>query len=282
MPDYMKNLNAQFTWLKDSQGNPLTINENLPFQIWNQLGLKDLGSSVSPLIRGWGEIIAKKEWYNDKTIDPSHYQPAAKWLSMLGIDKIAKAIPGMRVTNGVLEWNDVAAWAFKQIPTMATMTRLTPAEESINTNYNLASTGLGVKLISFNETDARTNYNKGWSSKLQNLIGQTANENIPDADVLKKGLTDWYKDWAAQETNNDKFIKLKDFLDNNGDNIDADLKRALKATLTAHNKELAKYNEELKGKDIEMLKKLLSEKGILPENQKLYDFIKTGVYNSTQ
>jgi hypothetical protein len=70
LPEYMRNLNSIPLGLKDSSGNPLYLNPNLPFQDLNKLDpMAFLTQGLNPLIKVPLELYQNRSWFFNSPIE---------------------------------------------------------------------------------------------------------------------------------------------------------------------------------------------------------------------
>ena len=191
MPDYYKDLNFIKTGMKDSADNPLFYNPNLPFQDISKLGFNDFMTQLSPLIKIPIELATNKDLFFKSDIDRGRMQQQGKWLSnTLGKlpQALLNAIGAKKDEQGNLLLTDKQSYMLRQFPAFYNMTRMSPANETPKTAYDILSILAGIKFTPFDLNKEKTSKYKTYKSQLDDLIANynQMNESNPLPDMNTK------------------------------------------------------------------------------------------------
>ena len=212
-PDYMKDLGATLTAIKGEDGNPLVWNPNLPFQDWSRLTPKDLISASSPLIQIITELTTNRDIFFGSTIDRAregrnNYSKAPAWLNTIVQkfpDSVLKQI-GMKSKNEEIWISDRAAYTLRQIPPLASLSRVLPATETPKTGLDIMSVGLGAKFFPYNLEKEKA----GRGQEFIDAVNSLKEPEDPDLDDIERALKALYERQISEETGMDDIRSWED------------------------------------------------------------------------
>jgi hypothetical protein len=270
-PDYQKDLGAFLTplrqpglpdWLAnllgrektEKAGKPLSFNPNFAFQDWSRGNLKDLFSAASPFLKMPIELGFNREIYFGSDIP--NYTKAPKIIELM-FGKMSKEalekIGIIKKDDGKMLISGKANYVLKQNPLFALAARSFPSTETDNTAYQNLSSMLGIKLMPYDEAQAKKQYYGEYSSEANKALEKYEGE-LPTVDQIKSAYKQAYYDSLDEkykEALNAK--KLFDVI-----NIPREAKNELNKALEPYEAEKAK----VKDMNLYELEELLMENGI--------------------
>lgn len=283
-PEYQQDLNVIATpfrqpglpdWLAEllgrekttQAGNMLGYNPNLAFQDWSRLNPKDMFSAASPFAKIPIELMANRNLFTGAEIRTGSDKEVMPLLGKL----LAKLPEGAMEKlgfylgkDGKVYTSSTMDYLLKQLPQYAIGQRT--LSDTINTPYQNISTGLGIKMIPYDETQAKEQYTTNWQKEATKALNkyktQTGTEP-PSTSQINSAYKEIYTN-AINEKYAD-VLQLKELLNVVGSSKELD----------SYVAELLKpYNEEInktKDMDIQQLKDLLKSLGIDTEQLSLQD-----------
>ena len=258
-PDYFRDLGATITAIKGKDGMPLVWNPNLPFQDWSRLTGKDLMSATSPLIKIVTEMVTNKDIFFGSTIDRSregqfNYSKAPSWLAFI-VKKLPEKVKnqaGMQTIDDEVYISDKFAYAIRQIPPLASLSRVLPATETPSTPLQMMSVGLGAKFFPFDAEKEKAYRAKEFSDAVNSLT--PPNEmGVSDLTSAFKSL---YDKTISEQTGIDDIRDLEAYLDVTGSSKELDL--VVRLLKEPYNKE----KDKIKGLKLYEIVELLKSIGV--------------------
>jgi len=215
-PEYFADLFAIMTPFRTLDGVPLALNPNFAWQDWSRLSLKDIASSLNPLLKIPIELIGNREIFFNKPIRQGKYVEAPKELSW------AKKIPeeilenfGMKVgKDNKLYIKDIALYLYRQNPLFYNLMRFYPSTDKPKTPYDRLSLLVGIKFFPYEEDKARQYYFQRFIDEVNKRISEqkSLGYETPTIPQMESAYKKMYKDVIGKKYNIDELNKLLDLL----------------------------------------------------------------------
>lgn len=269
-PDYFKKLQTILTKAKTKEGHPLALWANLPFGDVSKLGTdlpKEILNAVSPMVKAPLELLFNRSSFLGNELKLGEYTEAPQWikstlghlpnsfLKQVGMEKDEK--------SGTMVISNLASYLLSQFPPFSTATRLAPVNELPKTPYDWLSVMGGIKFFPYEEDKAKQSYYQQFINSVNQKIKEkeliTKEEMLSTAQIetaykqiyANYMITKYPKYSAAQN--------IKEKIKYSGGRT-----KEISLLIDLMEKPYNDAMDEIKGKSLPELKKMLSSMGINP------------------
>ncbi|GAH50959.1 unnamed protein product, partial [marine sediment metagenome] len=201
--EYFADLFVTMTPFRTQEGIPLALNPNFAWQDWSRLSLRDLASSINPMLKIPIELLFKEEIFFNKPIREGEYVKAPRALQW------AKKLPkdiyenfGFKISkDNELYMTEQAEYLWRQMPIFYNLGRLYPVEQKPKTPYDWLSILIGIKFFPYEEEKQKQYYYQRFINSVDEKIGQERDLGYQrlGADQIERAFKQIYADYLKTQ-----------------------------------------------------------------------------------